>query len=1032
MVNFLINRPIAVLMVVLSCIILGGVAYQFIPVSLMPDIPIPEITVNASYPSSSARELENTIIKPLRSHLLQVNHLADIQSETKDGQSIIQLRFDYGANTDFAFVEVNEKIDAFMNEIPRDMERPKVIKANATDIPVFYLNLSLKSFNDGIYNDQEFLTLCEFAEAVIRKRIEQLPEVALVDMSGLLSPQLVIKPNLKALQSLDITLSDLEDIINRNNLNLGSISVKDGLYEYNINFSSLLRTQEDVENIYFKVGNRVFQIKDIATVAIESIKARGVFDSNGKRAISLAVIKKADAKLAKMKDKVKEMVTHFENDYPEIEFEVAQDQTLLLDYTITSLKKNLLQSLVLVSMIMFLFLKNLKSPLLIGVSLLISLIVCMLAFYLVNLSINIISLAGLILAIGNMIDNSIVVIENISSYHQKGMEIDQACIEGTNEIIIPMFSSMLTNIAVFVPLVFMSGIGGALFFDEAISVTIGLMISFLVAITVIPVLYKITYHRKKHILFEGNGKKKSWLLGLSSFFNYEKLYQAGIEKSFKHRRVVLSICLGFIFVGAFVFIKIGKEKIPQITDEALVVHIDWNESIPLEENRKRIYRLLDEIGGNVVQSNSYIGKQQFLLNKDGDFSISESKIYVKPHSPELIGSVKEKIQEFTIGSYPKSTISFASPSNIFRRIFNDDEPDLVARLRPLQVNLEENLSEIMEVIHEISLIKGMGEGFGQLKLQEQIVLEIDIEKLLLYNVALESLHTELKTAFRENAIGTLHAYHKNMPMVIAGNEELLNEVIHNIQVGNNDQVYVPLSGLVTVKKVQDLKTITSGKEGEFVPVAFWGVGNQVDQLVHEIKGRVKKFSKFDVDFTGSVFANMQMLKELTFILLISIMLLYFILAAQFESLTLPIIVLAELPINIAGAMLLLFLSGHSLNIMSAIGIIIMCGIIINDSILKIDIVNKLYQNGYSIYDAIKEGGKRRLRAILMTSFTSILAMVPMLFGSDLGSELQRPFAVALIGGMAVGTMVSLFIVPVLYFYLKRNADEKNLQVIKGY
>ncbi len=258
MIRFLLQRPIAVLMAFTACFIVGLVTYFTIPVSLL-------ITVQISRQNTSARELENTVVKPVRLQLMQVAGLRDIHSETRDGAGIIRLSFDFGTNTDLAFIEVNEKIDAAMNYLPREVERPRVVKASATDIPVFCLNLTLKTIENGklkiensqstspnsqLENDEAFLDLCQFAETVIKRRIEQLPEVAMVDITGILGRQLQIVPDMKLLEMADITLNDLESALSANNIEPGSMTVRDGYYEYNIKFSTLLRTPEDVQNIY--------------------------------------------------------------------------------------------------------------------------------------------------------------------------------------------------------------------------------------------------------------------------------------------------------------------------------------------------------------------------------------------------------------------------------------------------------------------------------------------------------------------------------------------------------------------------------------------------------------------------------------------------------------------------------------------------------------------------------------------------------------------------------------------------------------
>ena len=550
MIKFLLQRPIAVLMAFTACFIVGLVTYFTIPVSLLPDIAIPEITVQVSGQNTSARELENTVVKTIRQQLMQVASLRDIHSETRDGAAIIRLNFDFGTNTDLAFIEVNEKIDAAMNYLPREVERPRVIKASATDIPVFCLNLTLKS--DSAYseiNEGSFLDLCQFAETVIKRRIEQLPEVAMVDVTGILKRQLQIVPDMKLLKMSEITLDDLEAALTSNNIEPGSMTVRDGYYEYNIKFSTLLRTPEDVENIYIRKNNHIFQLKDLARISVVPEKETGASLSNGKRAVTLAVIKQADENMDNMKEALAEVTDYFASVYPDIDFSVSRNQTELLDYTISNLKQNLSLGFLFICIVAILFLGDIKSPAVIGLSMVVSLIISFLFFYLCKMSLNIISISGLILALGMMIDSSIIVTENITQYRTRGDSLEEACNKGTTEVITPMLSSTFTTIAVFVPLVFMSGIAGAIFFDQAFAVTVGLMVSYFTGIMLLPVLYKLVYSipdiKHKDFNMRINNLVKEHTL--------DRFYDTGVDFVFRHKTASLIFIAITLPLCAFLF-----------------------------------------------------------------------------------------------------------------------------------------------------------------------------------------------------------------------------------------------------------------------------------------------------------------------------------------------------------------------------------------------------------------------------------------------------------------------------------------------
>ena len=1022
MIKFLIRRPIAVLMAFTACFIIGLVTYSTLPVSLLPDIAIPEITVQVSAANTSARELENTIVKPLRSQLIQVSTLKDIHSESRDGAGIIRLSFEFGTNTDLAFIEVNEKIDAAMNYLPKETERPKVIKASATDIPVFYLNLTLK--NDSAYSttttgQQSFLDLCEFAESVIKRRIEQLEEVAMVDVTGLVERQVQIVPDEDKLAMMGLAIGDIESALSSNNVEPGSMTVRDGYYEYNIKFSTLLRTAEDVENIYLRKDDRIVRLKDFCKVNIVPVKEKGVSLSNGKRAVTLAVIKQADENMDKMKNSLVGTMEYFRRVYPDIDFSISRNQTELLDFTISNLQQNLSLGFLFICLVAVLFLGDVKSPLVIGLSMVVSIVISFVFFYLCHMSLNIISLAGLILALGMMIDSSIIVTENISQYRERGYSLRRACITGTSEVVTPMLSSSLTTIAVFAPLIFMSGIAGAIFYDQAFSVTVGLLVSYFTGIMLLPVLYLLVYRagirtrKRKWLSFTFNNPVKDHTL--------DRFYDAGVDRVFRHKTFSVLFCAVSIPLCVFFFFFIDKERMPGIEENELVVRIEWNENIHVDENRKRVDALFKELDGRSLEQTASVGRQDFILNRERELSSSEAELYFRTETSGEIAPLEQEIYRRLKERYPLSVISFSPPETVFEKLFVTGEPDITAEFYARNRAQSPEAETIRNLEHELA--EETGTNPTGIAFENQLDLSVSKERLLLYRVSYNELYRVLKTAFRENSVTMLHSYQQYLPITIAGSEKTVNRVLQETLVqtqpdsrGNIE--YIPLRELVKVTPAEDLKSITAGRNGEFVPFDFYGV-RDAEKLIKDVKRVAGNTGDWDTGFSGSFFSNREMLDELVVILLVSLLLMYFILAAQFESFLQPLLVLAEIPIDVAFALLLLWICGHTLNLMSAIGLIVTCGIVINDSILKLDAINELRKSGVPLLDAIHEAGRRRLRPIIMTSLTTVSAMVPLLFSSDMGSELQKPLSVAMIGTMAVGTAVSLFIIPLLYWFIYR-------------
>ncbi len=1043
MVRFLIRRPVAVIMTFLALLLIGIATTFRLPVSLMPDIDIPVISIRISSASLPARQLENTVVKPLRNVLKEVNNVETMKSETRDGTAWIELRFQHGTPIHLASVEVNEKVDKAMNFLPRDMHRPEVIRAGASDIPVFYLMVTQNgkgaptfagtsnsaSSTSPLRGGGGLVSLSSFTSQVIRKRLEQLPEVALVDMSGLQFPEIKITPRAEYLQSGAFSIVLLEQVLSENNIDLGNLLIRDGQYQYNVRFNTRLSNVSDIENIPVNLKGKVVKLKELADITLQSLQPQGSVRFNGKDAVSLAIIKQSDAQMARLRKELNLMISYFRKDYSDLEFFIVRDQTRLLEYSISNLGQSLLIGSLLAFLSMFLFLREHRASLLIGISIPVSLIITMLFFYLAGLSINIISLSGLVLGVGMMVDNSIIVIDNITQHRQrkhqtenqleplnfsnspgvlpKEILLSTACINGTNEVIRPLITSVLTTCAVFIPLIFMKGMAGALFFDQAVAVSIGLAISLIVSITLLPVLYRLFYLNSKKI------KKSEKKMPL--YFHW---YETGLKFVLRHRLFSVSAAVLMLVIAGGLWFMLPVSQFPDVSHDEVLLEIDWNEPVTLEENMLRTSALLSDIEKVTVYVIEEAGRQQYLLNNNNEAGVSENKLYLKAKSPEALDELISEVTTKLNIRFPDAGFIITDSENLFNLAFGKREAPLVARFvhyNPGENNFLDELAELQK-----SAEAEFGEEIeSKLITRRLLILKTDPEKLLLYKVDQSELYREVKSAFNANTVLTISDNNMYVPVSIGNRYQSVYDIVQQVTVKNENGEKIPLSGLVTVNSGTGLKMITAGKEGEYFPVRLKISPRKFNNAEMHMKKIAAKHGGFDVTFGGSVISNRIMLKELLLIIGISLLLLYFILAAQFESFILPLIILIEIPVDLFGVFLFLKLFGSGINIMSAIGIIVMAGIVINDSILKVDTVNKLMDGGYSLLRSIFEGGRRRLKPIILTSLTTILAIVPFLFQKGMGAELQKPLSLAIIGGMLVGTVMSLYLVPLLYYLLNR-------------
>ncbi|ALO15356.1 Efflux pump membrane transporter BepE [Salinivirga cyanobacteriivorans] len=1006
MIRFLVNRPIAVSMVYVAFVLLGVIAIQKIPIALMPDIDVPVITVKVTNPQLDARQTENSVIKPLREKLQQVRGLKDIKSLSENGNGSIEIRLHFETNTDLAFIEVNEKIDRVLGHLSIKVDRPRVVKSSVSDIPVFYLNISAKE--DSAV---QFTELSNFASNVISRRLEQLEGVALADVSGTVAEQIQIRPKEKQMKALNISFEDIENAILTNHINIGSIVAKEGIYEYNLTFETQINNIEQIQNIWISTPEKKVRLKDIAFINKIVRDREGIITSNNAQAVSIAVVKKAGTRISQMQEELNKLVDQIIQDYPFLKFEKIRDQTRLLNYSLNNLMNTLWLGSILAFIVMLVFIKRWQTPILIGVAIPVSLLISILFFYLFNLSINIISLSGLVLGIGLMIDNTIIVVDNITRYWQEKNPILKACEIGTNEIIRPLLSSVLTTCAIFLPMIYIGGLPGALLLDQALAVTIGLLSSYIVSITLIPVSFKLM-HPKNDAKSSIGKVKHAW---------YHLIYEKLLIKSFRKPVIIGTIVLVLLISGIISYIQIDKKKLPNIRQKELFVEIDWDAPIDVHENKKRSVLLTKLIESHSENTTLYVGKQNYTLNPEENQKSSESKIYVELRNVKDVSLVKQKIKTFFNTNYTNAKYDFKPAESAFSLIFGDQQAPLILEILHAKRSAGLRFSEMKRIG------KNLQKQFPFIRQQDilganYIQIAFKRENLLLYQVPAKMLVRKLKMIFGNYHITNIDDQQWSLPIIISASNSNFYEAIQHSFVINANSESIPLRDLISVSQNQSFNKIIAGENGVYQSMNVMANASNYKAKQQQVSKHFETIKDYLLNWSGSIISNQQMIRQMMIVLLISILLLYFILAAQFESLVLPLIVLIEIPLDIAGALLILYLSGISVNVMSLIGIIVMVGIIVNDSILKIDAINRLNLSGYTLINSIFAGGRIRLRPILMTSLTTIFAMVPFLFMTGIGADLQKSLAVSLIAGMAVGTLVSLFIIPILFYTFKKIAS----------
>lgn len=974
-------------MTFLAFAILGVTSLVNTPIILMPEIDVPNLKIKINEPNYSSNELESLIVKPIRKQLLQVSNLEDLDSKTSNGMAIIDVIFEHGVDLDYAFIEVNDNLDKVMSSLPKEANRPILIKSSSSDIPLLFVNIPYPK-------NESRVDFSSYINDVVKKRLEQNKSISYIDITGVYSPQIVINPKVNTLERLNISIKDIEKTINKNNSTLGSFKIKDGHYILDVLFEPTISDVESIKNLYIVTKKGSFQLKEVAKVSLGSRDRKGLFYNNRKEALSLAVYSKKSSKIHDTKKEVINYLEKLKEENQKLSYSISEDQTNLLKISINNLVNSMFTGVFLAVFIVFVFIREPKLALIIGVVIPISLVISFLFLKLLGITINIVSLSGLIVGIGMMIDNSLIVIDNITQYQVKENSFLDSCSKGVYEVIKPLLSSLLTTCAVFLPLIYLSGIPGVLFYDQAVTIIVSLTVSYLTSIILLPTLFTFLKINVK--------KQRSSIL--------QKIYLYSFDFLFGRKKTVIFLGLIIFILGLFLSVKIDKQKLPNIRYDNFDLFINWNESIGTKDNLSRTIEVSKQINAS---SAKYIGEQDYLAPVKGYLSTNESSMFIQTKSYNESQKMKKKIKHFLHTKYKNSIFKISNSKNLFEQLFPKEEVNLLAIIP----------NDIDEYILE-GLIQEINEKFPLTKIKidnkvDYIKIEIDINKLLLYKVDLEVLLSKLYSFLGSNKISVLKTTNQYLPIFIKNKEDDILLTINSLYVNSRESVKVPIKSIISLKKQRQRQNIYANTYTDYIPLII-DTKNE-EEVISLIKSKIGK----DLKFKGKYFEDKDFIKELSIILIIVICLLYFILAAQFESLRQPLIILSEIPITLGMTIIILYFMGFTLNIMSMTGLIIVLGIIINDSILKVDAINKSrYLFGMSIMEAIHSAGKKRLNAILMTSLTTIFAMTPIFFTSGIGYDLQKPLAVVVITSMLIGTIVSIYYVPIIYWFLTKKKNNE--------
>ena len=969
-------------MTFLAIAIAGTISFINIPLSLMPETETPQLRVEVAVPDGSPMYIEQSVLTHLRAACQGLLGIKEVESMAASANGQVLLTFEYGTDMKQAYIEANEKIDQSLRFLPKDLDRPIVRRVLQTDIPVVRLQVN----SDVI----PLLDLTQLARNVVKRRLEQLKGVSLVEWNGGVKEVIRVIPDRIAMSRYDITESQLTRAIASSNTQIAQIKVNEGLYQYDLTFENLLEDPSNLEQlVVFERSGRPVPLADLATIKSDVSKPLGSHWFNGAKGIVFAVHKRESADFNQLDALIGQVIAQMRQDFPDVNFHTTQSQSQLLNNSITQLTTSLVLGIVLASLILFLFSSDWRSSLLMILLIPMAMLISLGVLHVFGLSLNIITLSGMILGVGILIDNGIILIDNIRA---KALSNDllTACIKGTSEIVPALISSAGTTLCVFIPLIFLEGVGGSLFKQQAFTFGVVLVSSLVVTFFLLPLLY-LKVHPS------GNPDNKL-------FAAVKQLYLKGqnatIEKIFLLLFIVIA---GF---GAISYQNLPQSPLPEIKTQDAQIALTWGDVMTLQAQEEAIENWVKSLQG-IVAWEADIGKND--IYEDGIPGIEKALIYFQFDTYQSRETGLKQIQQEILEDFPQSNLNISRAKNPYDQLLGQKEPFAVFEMRTAEKRLIQD-SEIAALLDE-HLQKGLS-----FQSQQGFEITFDQNRLNAFGLSQSQLIDPLKIQFGDFLITTVNLVNQSIPIVIRGNEKLERPEMEQIRIPVNDSVSYPISHFINIQKTQTNRYITADEAGVYQALEIADQHSDLPILIQKARAFANE-KGWLLSVQGSFQKVEENLKYLVLSFSIVILLLFSILAAQFESLKKPLIILAEVPISLSGSLLFLYLFNQSLNLSSMMGIIIMLGIIVNDSILKVDSINRYIREGTPRDLAIQQAGQDRLKPILMTTLTTILALLPILWSTGLGSDIQIPLCIAVIGGLFVGTICSIYLVPILYRWL---------------
>ncbi len=1082
-----VNRPIAILMVFLAAVMLGIYSFFKISVDFLPDIDVPKLIVKTEWLGANARDVEENVTQIIEASLSTIQNVRQINSVSREGISFIYITFNWGTDMDMAFIQVRSKLDRMQEGLPEFVERSTILRFDPASTPIMTMVVtgdrienpkSTKDFQEAL------VELREVSSSIVKRRLEQIDGIADVLVSGGFDREFQIYLDQKKCAALNISIPEVNSALQRFNVSTSGGSIREGYFQFPLRIQGEFTGIDDIYATPIKYTNsgQAILLKNIARVENGYKERTGYTKLNGKEVITLFLYKEAGTNTVQASKEVYNVLYQLFQEYPEFHVLPVFDQAEFIQDSINDVLQSLYLGGFFAFFVLFYFLKDLKNPFIIGLSIPISIITTMIFMNFFGINFNIISLGGLALGIGMLVDNSIVVIENINRYREMGYSIKDSAVKGTKEVSLAITSSTYTTVAIFLPLIAIKGLAGELFYDQSITISVSLTVSLIVSITLTSMLaskggnpfsmlnrkwdmnkyyfiqislpkkqffkriiififgiieniiYVISFVFYRFILkyiFYGLNVSIHWFQ--HRFINVTTYYKHLLEKALKKRFKVLVVAFLSLVIAGILFIFVKRELMPPVDMKQLVISAE----LPTGSILSTTVSAISQLENMLLQDNgikrvlSSVGITENILDQTYQPGVNKAILDIEIEDNVSTLDVARRIEDL-FEYFPEISLNIGKRESIFEQLFQQQENLFDIKLSGPE--LEPLTAMNAQIIQYMEDEPGFENCASSLKQGgQEYSIQLNREKMIQYGITISEFANFLKNQIQGSIPTQFIDFSDKIDIKVMNQFEgqLDLRKVEQLQFPvmlSHSIITIPVNQLMTIKPETGYLEIMRENQTRMVTLQT----SLKNMGFSEAKRKVEDFvSSIDIPEgylirIGSMQSEMrESYRNLLLVFIISLALIYFILSAEYESIMIPLVIIMTIPLALIGVIFTLLVTGNSLNVMSFMGVIILAGIIDNDSILIIDFIHRQYRAGCDVRTAIIEAGQKRFRPIIMTTVTCVCGLLPMVLAKGSGAELRRPLAVVVIGGITTATMVTLIVIPLIYsYFVKYKNDEK--------